>query len=212
MRADQHAVAAAFADGLDHQLVEIGEDVLALLLFAQDVGFDVGKDGVFVEVVADDARNVGVEGLVVGEAGAEGVGDGDIAGTVGVEEAGAAERGVGAEDERIDEVVVDAAVDDVDALEAVGGAHVDDVVVGDEVAAFDQLDAHLAGEVGVLEVGGVEDAGGEQDDVGLGAAFGGERAQGGKQQLRVVLDGADAVTARRARGKMRFMTRRLVSM
>ena len=98
-----------------------------------------------------------------------------------------------AEDERIAEVVVNAAVDDVDALEAVGGAHVDDVVVGDEVAAFDEIDAHLAGEIGVLEVGGVEDAGREQDDVGLGAAFGGERAQRGQQQLRVVLDGADAV-------------------
>ena len=56
VRADQHAVAAAFADGLDDQLVEIGEDVLALLVFGEQIGFDVGEDGVFVEVVADHAR------------------------------------------------------------------------------------------------------------------------------------------------------------
>ena len=167
--------------------------MLAVLVFREQVGFDVGEDGIFVEVVADHARDVGVDGLVVGEAGAEGVGDGDVAGAIGVEEAGAAERGVAAEDQRIAEVVVDAAVDDVDALEAVGGAHVDDVVVGDEVAAFDKIDAHLAGEIGVLEVGGVEDAGREQNDVRLGAAFGRERTERGQQQLRVVFDGAHAV-------------------
>ncbi len=128
-------------------------------------------------------RHVGVDGLVVGEAGAEGVGHGDVAGAIGIEEPGAAQRGVGAEDQRIAEVVVDAAIDDVDALEAVGGAHVDDVVVRDQVAAFDEIDAHLAGEVGVLEVGGVEDAGREQHDIRLGPAFRRERAQRGQQQL-----------------------------
>ena len=71
--------------------------------------------------------------------------------------------------------------------------------MGDEVAAFDQIDAHLAGEIGVLEVGGVEDAGREQDDVGLGAAFGSERAERGQQQLRVVLDGAHAVAVEELR-------------
>ena len=62
-----------------------------------------------------------------------------------------------------------------------------------QIAAFDQVDAHLAGKVSVLEVSGVEDAGREQNDVGLGAALGRERAQRGEKQLRIVLDGADAV-------------------
>ncbi len=159
------------------------------------------QDGIFGEVVLDDVGNVGVERLVVGDAGAEGVGEGDVAGAIGVEEAGDAEDGVAAEGERVDEVVVDAAVDDVDPAQAVGRAHVDDVVVDDEIAAFDQLDAHLAGEIGVLEVGGVEDAGREQDDVRLGSAFGGERAQGAEQQLRVLLDGANVVAAEEAAGR-----------
>jgi hypothetical protein len=42
------------------------------------------------------------------------------------------------------------------------GAHVDDAVVDEEVLALDQLDAHLLGEEGVLEVGAVERAGREQ--------------------------------------------------
>ena len=79
------------------------------------------------------------------------------------------------------------------------GAHVADVVVDDEVTAFDKLDAHLAGEVGVLKVGGVEDAGGEQHDVGFGAALGRKRAERREQDLRVVFDGADVVVAEELR-------------
>ena len=127
LRADQHAVTAAFAHRLHHQLVEIGEHVLALLVFGQQKGFDVGQDGIFVQVVADHARHVGVDGLVVGEAGAEGIGHGHVAGAIGIEEAGTAQRGIGAKDQRITEIVVDAAVDHVHALEAVSGAHVDEL-------------------------------------------------------------------------------------
>ena len=151
--------------------------------------------GSSLEVVVDDVGDVGVEGLVVCDAGAEGVGQGDVACAVGVEETGDAEDGVGAEGHRVDEVVVDAAVDDIDAAQATGGAHVDDIVVGDQVAAFHQFDAHLACEVGVLEVGGVEDARREQNDVGLWAALGRERSQRAQQQLGVLLDGADVVAA-----------------
>ena len=74
--------------------------------------------------------------------------------------------------ERIEEVVVDAAIDDVDALEAVDGLHVDDDAVDDQVAALDQLDAHLLGEKTVLEIGAVVDAGSEQDDLGVGLRAG----------------------------------------
>ena len=53
-----------------------------------------------------------------------------------------------------------------------GRAHVDDVVVDEQVAAFDQLDAHLPREERVLEVGGVEDARREQHDRRLGVLAG----------------------------------------
>ena len=92
VRADQHAVAAALAHRLHHQLVEIGQHVLPVLLFGQQEGFDIGQNRIFVQVVADDARNVGVERLVVGQAGAEGVGHRHVAGAIGIEQPGAAQR------------------------------------------------------------------------------------------------------------------------
>ena len=159
----------------------------------------MGRIGIFVEVVADDARHIGVERLVVGQAGAEGVGHRDVAGAIRVEQPGTAQRRVGAEDQRIAEVVVHAAVDHVHALEAVGGAHVDNVVVGDQVAALDQVDAHLPREVGVLEVGGVEDSRREQHDIRLRTTLGRQRAQRGQQQLRIMLDGPHAITLKELR-------------
>ena len=59
-------------------------------------------------------------------------------------------------------IVVDAAIDDIHAAQAGGGAHVDDVVVHEQIAAFDQFDAHLLRQKSVLEIGGVVNAGGEQ--------------------------------------------------
>ncbi len=47
VRADEHAVAAAFANGFDHELVEIGEDVLALLVLGQQESLDVVDDRIF---------------------------------------------------------------------------------------------------------------------------------------------------------------------
>ena len=83
----------------------------------------------------------------------------------------------GAELQRVEVVVVDAPVDDVDARLAAGGAHVQDVVAADQVAPLDELDAHLAGEEGVLEVGRVVDAGAEQHDRRIADAGRGRGAQ-----------------------------------
>ena len=82
----------------------------------------------------------------------------NIPGAIRVEEAGDAEDRIAAEGHGVNEVVVDAAVDDVDPPQPTRRPHVDDVVVGDEVAAFDQLNSHLAREVSVLKVRRVEDA------------------------------------------------------
>ena len=89
--------------------------------------------------------------------------------TTAIDEAGDAEEGVAAEFERVAEVVVDAAQDDVDLLEAADGFEVDAAVADGEVGAFDEGEAEVFGEVGVLEVGLVVRAGGEQDDARIGA-------------------------------------------
>ena len=91
-----------------------------------------------------------------------------IAGRVGRHQPGHAESGIRAEGEGVEEVVIDAAVDHVDAFQALGGAHEHLIVLDDEVASLDQLDAELVGEERVLVIGGIVDAGRHQRDCRLG--------------------------------------------
>src|SRR5208282_2021825 len=154
LRTDQHAVAAGFAHGFYDQFVEVIEHIILLRAVSKHVGRNISKNRIFTQVVADDRGNVGIDGFVIGDAGANGIGQAHIAGAVGVEQAGDAEAGIALKAERVEEVVVNAAGDDVDAAKASGGAHVDDVVVDEQIAAFDELDAHLLREKCVLEIRG----------------------------------------------------------
>ena len=97
------------------------------------------------------------------------------------------------ERQRVEEIVVHAAIDHVDAAQAGGRAHVDDVVVHEEVAALDERHAHLAGEERVLEVGRVADARRQHDEGRIGDMRRRERAQRGQQGLAVLGDRADLI-------------------
>ena len=179
--------------GLNTSASMRAERPLAHFGVLEPVRLDVGEDRHLAEVVLDHRRHVRVDRLVVGDAVAGRVRDGHVAGSCGVEDARAPEHRLGAEVHRVEEVVVDPPVDDVDPLLAAGRAHVDPLVATHEVATLDQLDAHLAGEERVLEVRGVVDAGREHDDARVVDA----RRRGGaerlEQPLRVVGDPADAV-------------------
>ena len=131
---------------------------LQRFFFAAEEGLDIVEDRLFRQIIADQARHIGIDRLVVGDAGAQRIGDHHIAGAIGVEQAGHAQRGILAEDQGVDEIIVDAAINDVDALQAGRGAGIDDIVIDQQVAAFHQLHAHLAGQEGMLEIGGVENA------------------------------------------------------
>ena len=164
---------------------------------------DVVEDRLLAEVEPDHLRHVVVDGLVVGDAGAQRVGDRDRARAVGAHEARDAEQRVGAELQRVDEVVVEAAVDRVHAPQPGGRAHVEDVVAHDEVGGLDQLDAHLTREERVLEVGRVHRAGRPDDDGRLVLGARRDAAQAGEQQLRVVIDRPDAVVLEELRHQAR---------
>ena len=151
-----------------------------MLRIVRQVGFDVRQDRLFAEVVLDDPWNVGVDDLVVRDAGPDRVGEGDVARAVGVHQARHAERRVGPEDQRVEEVVVYPPVDHVDPLRAARGLHVHDAVVHKQIAPLDQADAHLLRQERVLEIGAVVDAGREQHDAGI---FG----RGGRRQLAQVV-------------------------
>ena len=145
-RSDQHAVAAGAVHFLHHQFSEIVEHISQILRFAAAPGRHVLQDRLFAEIEFHDLGHVGVDRLVVGDAGADRVGERDVAGGIGRHQPGHAERRIRAEGEGIEEVVVDAAINDIDALQALGGAHEHLIVLDDEVAALDQLDAELVGE------------------------------------------------------------------
>lgn len=76
--ANQHAVAARLTDRLDHQFVEMFQDITELVRLIAEVGLDVRQDGIFTQVVADDPRYVGIDGLIIGYTGANGIGEGNI--------------------------------------------------------------------------------------------------------------------------------------
>ncbi len=144
--ADQHAVAAGAVHLLHNKIGEIVEHIGQILRLAAAPGRHVLQDRLLAEIELHDIGHVGIDRLVVGDAGADRVGQRDIAGRIGRHQARDAERGIRAEGEGIEEIVVDPAVDDIDALEALGGAHEHLVVLDDEVAALDQFDAELVGE------------------------------------------------------------------
>ena len=83
------------------------------------------------EIEADHVRNVRVGGLVIRHAGADRVGQGDVAGPVGLHQAGHAQVGVGAQLERVAVVIVEAAqqaVQDARGTEEMGGQRLPSVI------------------------------------------------------------------------------------
>ena len=96
------------------------------------------------------------------------------------------QQGIGAEDRRVDEIVVDAPIEDVHALEPLGGEHVDEPLGDHQILALHQLHPHLLGEEGVFEVGAVVNAGGQDADGGRLDVFRCEVLQG-LQQLGGVI-------------------------
>src|SRR6185437_15055724 len=111
--ADQHAVAAGAVDFFHDQFVEIVEHVGKILRLAAAPGRHVLQDRLFAKVEFYDVRHVGIDRLIVGDAGAHGIGERDVAGGIGRHQPGYAERGIGPEGQGIEEVVVDPTIDDV---------------------------------------------------------------------------------------------------
>ena len=161
MGTHQHPVSARFVGGLDHQLVQVLEHVCELRLVPADVGGHIGKDRVFTGVIPDHFRDVGIDDLVVPDPGAGGIGHGHPPFFINFHDPGNAQHGIRTEGPRIDEIVVDPAIEHIDPHGPLGGAH-EYAIVGDhQVPALHQIDSHLPGQEGVFEVGGVVYARGE---------------------------------------------------
>ena len=189
MRADQHPVAAGALRQLHHQLIEVGEDVFPVLLPLAQEGRHIGQQRLLPEVEAHHLRHIGVDRLVVGDPGPRGIGQRDIAGAIGRHQPGHADQAVRAEGLRVEEFIVDPAVDHIHPLRPGGGAHEHHLVLHEKIGTLHHLDPHLIGEEAVLVIGAVVGAGGQQHDAGLGAGAGrGDGLQRLQQLLRVARD------------------------
>jgi hypothetical protein len=155
-RPDGDPVSASLADGLDDKLLQVVERVAECLRLAADVGLDIGQDRILAEIVADHARHIGVDSLVVSDAGTDRIRERDVPTTVGAHQTRDPERTVGAENLWVQELVVDAPVNNIDRHEASDGVHIDPVIADHEVGADNELYTHLPREEHVLEESGVE--------------------------------------------------------
>ena len=68
------------------------EDIGEVVFLTADIGFDVVEDRLLIEIIFDDPRDVGVDGLVVSDAGSDRVGDRHLAGIERTHHAGNAQH------------------------------------------------------------------------------------------------------------------------
>src|SRR5689334_13644238 len=127
-------------DFLDHELGQMLEHISELPGIVAPPGRHILEQWLLARIEFDDIGNVSVDRLVVGDAGARRIDEGDAPGTIEIEQAGDAERRVGPEGEGVEKIIVDPAIDDIDALWFLRSAHIEIAVVDEEVGSFAELD------------------------------------------------------------------------
>ena len=188
IRAEHDPVTARSLNWFDDELVDAVENLFALVRKPAPQGVDVLERRLLAQVVLDDLGHIGVDEFVVTDAVAHRTRDDHVAGAGGVEQAGHPQHRVRAELHRVEEVVVDAAIDDIDPLLTLGGAHVHDVVAAEQVTALDEFDAHQPSQQRMFEVRRIGHARSENHDVGVGLVERRRRPQRAQQMARIVAD------------------------
>lgn len=145
VRADQHAIAARAIHFLDHQFGQVPQHIAKCLGLAAAPGGHVLDQRIGAGVEAHDLRHIAVDRLVVGNPGADRIGDGEVARRMRGDHAGNAQHRVRPKDQRVEKGIVHAAVKHVDPLRALRRAHEEHVVAHFQVRPLDQLDPQLVG-------------------------------------------------------------------
>ncbi len=199
LRKAQHRIAEGAADG---EIVHVGDDGGALVLLAAPPGRDIGQAQILAHQLAAEFRHEAHHRGGFEHARAERIGERHPALADGLDEAGDAKARLPVEFERIGEIAVDAPPDHIGALQPGDGAHMHLALAHGEIAALDQNEAEIAGEIGLFEIGFVERAGRPQADARIGAI--GERGEAGAERLeegRQPLDVHVAVKRRERAGQ-----------
>ncbi|MPL71126.1 hypothetical protein SDC9_16897 [bioreactor metagenome] len=196
LRADQHAVAARAVHFLHHQIAQMLEHILAIVLPGAFPGRHVVQERFLAEVEAHHVRHIGVDRLVVGDPGPRRRADRHPARAVDIHQPRHAQHRIGAEAQRIEEGVVDAAIDHVELLRPLGRAHPAKAAFDEEIRALDQLDPHQVGQEAVLVIGRVEMPGRQDRERRLAIAFRRRHAcQRAAQRVGIAIDRLDPVLA-----------------
>src|SRR6266702_2896252 len=194
--ADQHAIPAGFSNCLDDQFVKVFKHIFLLLFVAQQIGLDVWQDRLFTEVVANDGGDISVDGLIVGYPRANGISQCNISGAVRIQQAGYSQCRARFKGERIKVVIINTPVDDINAPQTSGRAHINNVIMHEQIAPLNQFDAHLACEEGMFKIRGIVDAWSEQHDYRFWPPSWGQREECAEQDSSIVVDGTDVVAAK----------------
>ena len=121
------------------------------------------QDGLLSQIIGNHAGDEVVNALVICYAVAGGIDDGHVACHIGIHEVWYAYEGGGFEEQRVEIFIADPAVKGSHLSSATAGAAVEPAVFHEQVAALSQHSPRLFCQIGMLEVGGVVPAGGEDD-------------------------------------------------
>ncbi|OAG77089.1 hypothetical protein Amal_01627 [Acetobacter malorum] len=86
MRTNQQAIATGLANRFDNQLVHISQCVGQPLRFCADMRIDAIQNRVFIQIITDNARHIGVDGFIIRHTGTQRVGNGDIPAAVSLDQ------------------------------------------------------------------------------------------------------------------------------
>ena len=205
----RHRVAEGAADG---HVVEIGKDVLALLLLPAPPGRDVRQLQLLAQHAAREAGHEGEQRARFHEARARHIGHRHGAPADRLQHAGHAQLRGGVQLKGVAPVRVHAPPDHIGALEARDGAHMQLALAHHEVFALDQQQAEIAGHIGLFEIGLAPGAGRQQADARLaprggGGEAGAKIAEEGREALHVHL----AIEPRQRAGQHEPVFQRIAS-
>ena len=179
--------------GTEHQRVEPGAHMVALARLAAPPGGDIGEDEIGAQHRARQLRQEGGERARFDHARARPVADHQPAARAGVIQVGDADPRLAVEGERIEEAAVHPAPEAIDALQPLDGAHEQAAFRHDQVVAFDQHQAEIAGEMRLFGIALVEAAGRQLADARVRSG-----AVGGEAPPQVGKEGREAPRVHRA--------------
>ncbi len=173
LRAAQHrmeraVVAVAHIGGLDDRFAQPGQGLLHGRTLAAPPGGQGRQQQRFAAEMARQRRHETQQRSRFQKARARRIGHQHIAGTDRLQQAGHAQPRIGPQLHRVQERVVEPFQQAVHRLQPAQGFQVHALVAHREVAALHQSQAEVARQVGVLEIGFVVGARGEQRNVGVG--------------------------------------------